>query len=33
MCSFHRDAANKALNATGQDQINMETLYQASVEE
>ncbi|KAI3370437.1 hypothetical protein L3Q82_025199, partial [Scortum barcoo] len=25
-----RDAANKALNATGQDHINMDTLYQAS---
>lgn len=30
MCSFCREAASKALNATGQDNINMETLYQAS---
>lgn len=30
MCSLYREAAEKALNATGQDHINMETLYQAS---
>uniref|UniRef100_A0A4W6EL77 N-acylethanolamine-hydrolyzing acid amidase n=1 Tax=Lates calcarifer TaxID=8187 RepID=A0A4W6EL77_LATCA len=28
-----REAANKALNATGQDNINMDTLYQASVDQ
>lgn len=32
VCSIHREAANKALNATGQDHINMETLYQARME-
>lgn len=33
MCLIDRDAANIALNATGQDGINMETLYQASKEQ
>ena len=31
--SFRRDTANKALNTTGQDHINMDTLFQASVDQ
>lgn len=33
VCLIDREAASKALNATGQDGINMETLYQASTEQ
>lgn len=33
VCWINREAATLALNATGQDGINMETLYQASTKQ